>query len=422
MVLPKGNSGRRCALPALWTFKLNKLKAETSPEGKDHMSPPEAIRIPKKSNKKLRYRNLSIGKLVKEIVDKSDRLALQEFHNNRTLFSYNGGPPLHFIHYLNELRESWKRVWTGRNAFEVAEKAYDFTIDKFSNLPRKKGSSQRVKSKSGENMKRRGADCRLYFKAFLEHITPSFETKPPAGQIEEEARAAITMQGLVKRHFYLSILEAERRANPFWSRYYWRVRGGTICVWLPVSLEGRERPEWLEKNIDNPDPLRQGESERIQAIISQKLARERFVSFNPDTHITKEEYSPPWSDSGETFEISLAQAVAEEKSRNIRRQRRSIGAIGKGKLKKLVLRIFDDISCDEYEDRKVARDFGLSKATFSRFAGSRWLPMGSAIPDLWRNTAEVISKHTDFEEAAKRAGVWEQVETALRGGERGNQS
>lgn len=363
---------------------------------------------------KARYRNFSLVKLIKRIVDKSDRHALQELHNNRTLFRFNGGPPLLFADFLNELRESTaKRGWSAPNAFEVAEKAYDLTVDKFTNFPRK-NKSLPAKKKIVRKMKRKGADCRLYLKAFLDRVASSFAAKSPESQMEEETRAAMIMQGLVRRHFYLSFLEAVRNTNPFWSRYNWRVRGGTICIWLPVSLKGQERRPWLEKNIDDPDPLRSGESERIQSIIGRKLVRERFVSFSTDTYTSNEENLLPCSDSGETFGESLAGAVAKEKARNLRRQRPSIRALGKRRLKKLVLRIFEDLNCGEYEDRKIARDFGLSKATFSRFAGSRWLSTESAIPDLWQNTAEILSTHPIFKEVAIDTGVWEQVQSALK--------
>jgi hypothetical protein len=85
-------------------------------------------------------------------------------------------------------------------------------------------------------------------------------------------------------------------------------------------------------------------------------------------------------------------------------------------LKRLILRIFKDLSGGKYEDKKVARRFGLSKATFSRFAGSRWLTTQSAVPDLWRNTAEVLSTHPIFKEVAINTGFWEQVQSALKRG------
>jgi hypothetical protein len=225
------------------------------------------------------------------------------------------------------------------------------------------------------------------------------------------------MQGLVRRHFYRSLLEAERQANPFRSRYNWRVRGRTICVWLPVSLVGRERREWLEKNIDNPNPFREGERERVQAIVYSKLVRERSVDYTEDTDNSSEEKNLNGDDSGEIFTTSLAEVIAKEKARNIQLQRRSIKALGEERLRQLILRIFENLNCGEYEDGKVARDFGIAKATFSRFAGSRWFQKASAIPDLWRNTAEVLSENPIFEEVAKSAGVWEEVQNTLKMGD-----
>jgi hypothetical protein len=360
------------------------------------------------------YCNLSLVKLVRTIVDKGDRRALEEFHNNRTLFRYSGGPPSRFIDYLNELRESAaKRFWSAPKAFEVAEKAYDLTIEKFNNLPGQK-KPPAAKNQKSRKVKRGGASCRYYLRAFLERAAWSFVTKPPANQIQEEARAAMVMQGLVERHFYLSLLEAERKANPFWSRYNWKVRGRTICVWLPVSLAGRERRRWLEKNIDNPDPLREGERARIQAVIDSNLVRGGFVPLSEAPDGSNEDEFLRRFDSGETFGISLAEAVAEEKTRNIHQQRRSIRALGKKRLKKLIVRIFEDIDSGEYKDEKIASQFKLSKATFSRFAGSRWLLSPLALPDLWRNTAQILSKQPDLKEVAVSTGVWGQVQSALQ--------
>lgn len=207
-----------------------------------------AVRKPENSARKLRYRKLSLVKLIEKIVTRSDRLALKEFHNNRTLFTYQGTRRMLFIDYLNELRESTARqTWIASNSLEVAERAYDLTMDKFNNLP------SRAKNKISP-IKPKGPDCRKNFKAFLDYIAQFFKTEPPANEIEEEAIAAMNMQGLVRLHFYRSLREAKRKANPFWSRYYWKVRGYSICVWLPVSLRGGERREWLEKNIDDPDP------------------------------------------------------------------------------------------------------------------------------------------------------------------------
>ena len=79
----------------------------------------------------------------------------------------------------------------------------------------------------------------------------------------------------------------------------------------------------------------------------------------------------------------------------------------------MIHHIFENIISDEYQDNTVAKTFGLSKATFSRFAGSRWNSSESNIPDLWLNMAQVLSVHPVFKETAREAGVWEQVEITL---------
>jgi hypothetical protein len=376
------------------------------------MKLPHAIRRPTDSAETAWYRSLFLVNLVKRIVDKGDRLALIEFHNHRTLFKCKGSRPLLFTDYLEKLREmTTRRTWIAANSDEVANKAYDLTLDKFNNLPSREKRSRRTKSNSG-GVKRKGPNCRLYFKAFLNEVARSFETAPPANEIEEEARAAKIMKGLVSYQFDRSLREAQRRTNPFRSRYNWKVGGRTIYVWLPLSLKGRERKVWLEKHMENPDPLRPGERERIHSIINQHFPRERVVDLNEATDSSGEQQTPPWSNPGKAFEISLAEAVAEEKVANIRKQRESIRMLGEEKLRQLILRIFKDLSLGRYEDKEVAGHFDLKKATFSRFAGSRWL-QGRSIPDLWRNTAEVVLAHPIFKEVAISAGVWKEVEGTL---------
>jgi hypothetical protein len=78
----------------------------------------------------------------------------------------------------------------------------------------------------------------------------------------------------------------------------------------------------------------------------------------------------------------------------------------------MILQIFDELPNDNYKDARIAREFNLSKATFSRFAGSKWSQNDSQIPDLWLNTAQIISKHDIFKELAEKAGLWEKVKSA----------
>ena len=358
------------------------------------------------------YRSLSLIDLIGRIVYFADPRALAEFHSNRTVFSYNRKPLL-CIEFLDKLRESAARSgWPAHKALEVADMAYDLTVDKFNNLPQKI-ELRIADKKNAKNLKHQGPDCRVYYKAFLEYIKKSFEKKRPNGQLEEEERAAKALQHLVRRQFYFSCLEAERKFNPFRSRYYWDIQGKKICVWLPVSLKGRKRRVWLENNIDDPDPFQPEERKRIQAIIDRKLITEGFVSLDEKVCKSNDQEHEFWSDSDEDFGISIANAVAEEKAVNIKKQRPVVRALGEDELKRLILRIFKDIEIGEYKDGKVAKEFGFSKATFSRFAGSRWHQARSSVPDLWLNTAQVLSNHSTFKETAKDTGVWKQVKATL---------
>ena len=174
---------------------------------------------------------------------------------------------------------------------------------------------------------------------------------------------------------------------------------------MPKFFKGSERRKWLEKNIKDPDLSGLGERQRIQDIIRKRLVNMAFIPLqdnigsDPTDTIIAE-----ISGDGE-FGVSLAQYVADEKSADIVNQRRSIRKLGKDKLKQLVLRVFEDIETGEYQDQLVAKEFGLSKSTFSRFAGSRWHET-NRIPDLWMNTAQVLASKPEFKEAAIEADVW----------------
>jgi hypothetical protein len=359
------------------------------------------------------YRKLSLVALIKKIVENSDPLALEEFHNNRTIFRFRYGEKrdLRFVEFLSGLcKEIENDKSLGSQVFAIAAEAYDLTLDRFSNLPGQKSSLSENAPDKDRTEKSSGSDCRNSYKAYLARITKSFKDEPPKSQIEAEERAATCMQGLVRNHFYWSQLEAKRRLSQFWSRSDWKLKGGTISVWMPIFISGQKRRKWLEKNIANPDPKRAGEQQRVQDIINAKLSKETTnkVIFGLINLHNKAE--PLWSEKDEEFGISLGRVVADEKAENIDQLRRSIRNLGKEKLKHLIWRIFEDLNSEEYEDGRIAKDFGLSKATFSRFAGSRWTMAESTIPDLWLNTAKVLSNHNIFKEVAMQTGYLEIAE------------
>ena len=360
---------------------------------------------------KSRYRSLPLIDLIKEIVD-GDLDALLEFHNNRPVFSYNNGPSLVLVEYLTELRESVIRGGsTSANALEAAERTYDLTLEKFNNLPSPPKPEHFANKKNDDKLKRKGPDCRLYYRAYLEKCAKSFDKKPSEGELEKEILAGKIMQGLVKRQFYYSLLEAERGLNRFRSRYNWNINGGNLTIYLPVLIKGLERRKWLEENIENPDPFKEGERERIQAIINLSFVDHRMVQLKDAQNIAdKKQSSSHWP--GDGSEPSLSEVVAEKKADNIEKQRPAIKALGKDKLKQLILCVFDEIRDTDYSDGKLAQDFGLSKGTLSRFAGSHWHKSGrNTLPDLWRNTAKILSENRDFEEMA--TGFKKQIHNTL---------
>jgi len=291
----------------------------------------------------------------------------------------------------------------------LAELAYDLTIDKFANLP-----SDQVASANG---KRAGSDCRCYLQSFLDRMAKWKAGNPGADPLREEIAASRTLQRQVVRAFQRSCLEARRSCNPGRSRYAWHVDGRVLYVWVPAWMPGHERRDWLEANVENADPGRPGERRRVQSIIDERLGVPRQVRLDETSRTAASHpVSLPREHSveGGVSVRGLAQVVAEEKAENLHLQRPAIRALGQPALRDLILRIFGDLGEGRYEEKRLARAFGLSRATLSRFAGSRWHPEpGSQPPDLWVNVAQTLASHQAFAEAAEEAGVWREVEAIL---------
>ena len=227
------------------------------------------------------------------------------------------------------------------------------------------------------------------------------------------------LKGLVARHFRLSKLEAWREANPFWSRYQWRSNGRSLTVWMPASMSGAERRAWLEKNIpasffDLPEWR-----SFIQQHVEQNLVREHFIPLDALENDQEVSQDGLGCQPGEDWGLSLAEAVAREKAQNIQKQRRAIRKLGPESLSELVRQVFLDLDAGEYEQKQVAARFGLSEATLSRFAGTDWRQKDTEdqqVPDLWRNTAQVVSQIPMFREVAEEVGMLHRIEE-VRGDE-----
>jgi len=363
------------------------------------------------------YRLLSLLRLAELIADDSDRAALGEFHNHRSVFKWQG-QSLRLVELLDKLQQSeraWE--WCGRDS-AILDKVYDLTLSKFSHLPSDQDEKAISEEISGGPVKKEQPDCRYYFKAFVTYATKRINSNVKTSELDQEMQSAKFLQNLVMRHFYLSCLECQRRAQDLVSRYTWEVNGQTLSVWMPTYLTAHQRRQWLKANIDDADSSRPLERERIQAIVNRCLMLRRLVPLD-EVHLRDRNVAAEPSLSFSVLhDISvqgLAEVVADEKADNIEAQRRSIRSLGKRKLSQMIRQIFEDISCEDYDEKRIAARFGLSTATFSRFAGRRWYKETGhqqrySIPDLWLNIAQTLAGHAAFVEAARAAGIWTQVE------------
>lgn len=367
------------------------------------------------------YRLLSLLRLAELIVDGSDHAALAEFHNHRSIFRWNG-QSLKLVEFLDRLQQGdrvWE--WCGRNSLTV-DKAYDLTLSKFSHIPTEQKDSPVSIDISDTLVKKAGPDCRYYFKAFVTHASEKITDKKFTSEIDREMQAARLLKNLVMRHFYLSCLECQRRSQNLLTLYAWQVNGQTLSIWMPTCLTPKQRRDWLKTNIEDPDPSRQQERERIQTIINQRLMLGKMIPLDENITSDKNTAAKPLLSFSVLHDISvqgLARVVAKEKADNIKMQRPSIQTLGKAKLARMIHQIFEDLSCDDYDEKRIANRFGLSLSTFSRFAGSRWSDdpnrlQTASIPDLWFNTAQTLAGHSTFIEAARAVDVWSNVEKIAR--------
>jgi len=355
------------------------------------------------------YSEMSLLELAERIAD-GDAGALKELHDNRSIFLAPRKKTVRLAEYIVRLKNSRiARSWCGVND-QVLDEAYNLTIDKFCNLPTGQINSQEQGPK--------GPDCRHYFGAFIICAKEKLEAKPPANAIEAEIISAETLLRLIRWHFFQSCREAKRRTQKLRRRYMWVVDGMRIYLWLPLELPGHRCREWLIANVPDVDLRRPGEQYRVQAVVDRLLTKRKIFYFS-DLDRIGEKLPPspnsiPWIIRDEISVKGLTEAIGDEKADNIRQQRPAIRLLGKDKLRQLIRMIFTKLAYADYVEKDIARHFGLSCATFSRFAGAHWKKyrddcIDPPPPDLWRNTAEVLSGHPDFVVAAEKAGVWKQV-------------
>jgi len=356
--------------------------------------------------------------LVRCIIDHSDRVALNILLETRRLFHLKDKPPLSLPGFLMELRArltSMKECHI--HDLEMADCAYDLTLAKYSNLPNP------TKRKSNHHsVKGAGIDCRNYYRAFLRSMQWMIDEGKISSQSQEESKASGTLQNMVYMNYLRSRQECLRKTK-LSIRYAWQVEGMTYYLWYPSWITSKEFREWLEENVRDVSPGDPEERKRIQSLIDANLGRGYDISFDKvdfDKNLSRDEnLSSVEFYERFIFTGRLADNVAQKKVGEIDSLRPAIKKLGAKKLERLILQIFSALAGGEYQTSRFAEQYGISKASMSRFAGSKWREKirGSeavSVPDLWKNTAHILSGNPDFMEMVLTSGTLIQVEEVLR--------
>ena len=348
--------------------------------------------------------------LVRKIVQDSDTLALKVLLETRRLFHLLHEPPLLLPEFLMKLRD--RMAWQQKDDAEdrrLADCAYDLLMDKYSNFPEpiERPSEPQERRPKGSRI-----DCRKYYLAFLQAFTRETRGKQIKSQSQEELEAGRVLQRLVLRNFWWSRKECER-GTPFSIRYAWKVGEATIYLWYPAHMTAMEFKAWLLENVKDVNPIAPGEKKRIQSLIDEKLVRGYHVSLDEKdiARTLAASYEPCSIDTqeGDMFGRNLANTVAKEKAENPGKLRPAIREMGPESVRRLIMQIFSEIEQGEYDLTRMAEQYGISKATLSRFAGSSWFERKDGVqtvtvPDLWKNTAGVLAQNPVFLETVLASG------------------
>jgi len=361
----------------------------------------------------------STVQLVRRIVERSDRLALRVLMEDRKLFLLKGEYPLLLPEFLLKMRDRLAPPDECNSAdCELADCAYDLTLAKYTNFPDSLGDKVNSINYSLKGSK---VDCRNYYRPFLRSMGGKIKKGDFVSQAEEESAAGQLLKKLIRKAFLFSKLEC-RRSSPFSIRYTWEVNGGRFTLWYPSCMTAREFRKWLEDHFGDIDPDTPNGQERVQSIIDTDLKRGYLISLDVpgvDSFLrTEDEPSSQEFYEGLGIVESLADTVAQEKVENIHKLRPSIKNLGSRTLKRLILEIFSDLSSGEYEASRLADQYKISRPTFSRFAGSKWFEKKGdnkvvTIPDLWRNTAQILKGNPVFMETVLTCGVAGRLEEVL---------
>ncbi len=359
------------------------------------------------------FSRLSIIELVERVAKHSDSEALNHFLTKRKLLWYEGERCI-LYNYLSKLRQNDFRpyIFFTKDEKKLEEKldiVYDHTIKKFSQLK----PEQTGKQDNG------GPYCNNQYREFYELYYLQREVPEKWLALESEEFAEKIFFKLIKKHLMFSWREACRIADQFNKRYRWELPTGTLELKRPHWLKGNDFRKWLETHIDNPDPQRDGEKDRIQEQVFKELESTSVFSYDEiEYDMLAGSYNPDPIHEMELsyFRKNFYQFIADEKANNSNNLRPAIRRLGSKKIRELVFTVLDNFTNEDYRDTITAQKYGLSKSTFHRFAGSKWLENKSdndgriQVPDLWNNIAKVINSNPRFVDVVTSFGKMDIIE------------
>jgi hypothetical protein len=369
------------------------------------------------------YATMSLGEILDRIVEDADRDALDEFHGYRRPFRTLAGSPMNFIDFLGELCESRRAAEFCTIDPLALDRAHDLTLDKFYNLPSPHVDEATAAQQNRVPVKHHGPDCRYYFAACRTAFHVQAHRKRSPNPMAAETVLERLLTGHVRRHFFLSCAEAIRWARRTETRYVWQVDGHSLVLWIPREISGAQPRRWLEQHVGPVNPRRVGERDRVQSIINQLAVRRKIQSLDALGDVAAEDRGFAGAVPGDIEQAisadGLAETIATEKAENIHQRGPALQRLGKARLKEMIRVIFNDLGRNTYRPARIAREYGVSKSTLSRFAALRWRGGGNgsgrdAIPALWLNVAQILAGHAAFQRAARDAGVWPNVVAALQ--------
>jgi hypothetical protein len=366
-----------------------------------------------KSENWKKYLKESTVFLLQRIVCDSDRLALDVLLETRKLYHTREKSGLSIIQYMIGLRDKLMPPQECNNNFlEIADCAYDLTLAKYSNLP---NSSPKAPKANTYRQKGDSVDCRLYYFAVLNQIQERIFNVKPKGPLEEEKITGSVFQGLVTKNFFRSRLECAR-SSKFTIRYVWNACGKKFSLKYPSHMTAKQFREWLSQNTQHINLMKPDAQIELQSLINEKLKAGYHIEIDNlnDFDVSEQRNEPLSNDVKDSnkFTKDLSNSVTRRKVRNLNKQRPAIRKLGKKKLENLIKEIFEQLDEDEFTPGRMAKKYGISKSTFSRFAGSKWNEIDqnievASIPDLWQNTAKVLAGNPILMETVIAAGFTE---------------